>query len=264
MEQRLWDCVDRALGTPALKGAEVFLTTDDAAVEEEARRRYGPRLLHTPGAITHCDRSEAGVAEGGFRKVILDHMLIGEAEACAPSPAQRRGAEWHRGMSRGASGQGAWGLAVGGWGVTVGGWALADGGWGLIVGGWGVTVGGWALTVGGWGITVSGWGATPKASVRPLASRELVAVEGVYLVSEERQTGNVWLARARRARHPNQRSGHLSQCGTPVTPSLGCPFYNCKSTSHSCTTGRSGGEGVQYSDNVNFSWNICLLSWALN
>ena len=49
---------------------------------------------------------------------------------------------------------------------------------------------------------------------------------------------------ARRAAHPNQCSGHLSQCFTPVIPSLGCPFYNGKSTSHSCMTGRNGDEGV--------------------
>ena len=44
--------------------------------------------------------------------------------------------------------------------------------------------------------------------------------------------------------HPNQCSGHLSQCVTPVIPSLGCPFNNCKSTSHSCMIARCGGEGV--------------------
>ena len=42
--------------------------------------------------------------------------------------------------------------------------------------------------------------------------------------------GNVCPARAR---HPNQCSGHLSQCLTLVIPSFGCPFHNCKSTSHS-------------------------------
>ena len=36
------------------------------------------------------------------------------------------------------------------------------------------------------------------------------------------------------ARHPTQYFGHLSQYFTPVIPSLGCPFYNCKTTTHSC------------------------------
>ena len=53
--------------------------------------------------------------------------------------------------------------------------------------------------------------------------------------------GNVCLARAR---HSNECSGHLSQCFTPVIPSLGCPFHNFQSTSHSYMIGRSGDEGV--------------------
>ena len=53
--------------------------------------------------------------------------------------------------------------------------------------------------------------------------------------------GNVCLPRAR---HPNHCSTRLSQCFTPVIPSLGCPFHKGKSTSQSCTIGRSGGEGV--------------------
>ena len=55
-----------------------------------------------------------------------------------------------------------------------------------------------------------------------------------------------------RIRHPNQCSGpNLSQCFTPVIPSLGCPFQNCESTSHSYMIGRSGGE--ECSDNINVS-----------
>ena len=48
----------------------------------------------------------------------------------------------------------------------------------------------------------------------------------------------------RRARHPNQRSGHLSQCFTPIIRSLGCLFQNYKSRTDSFMIGRSAGEGV--------------------
>ena len=58
---------------------------------------------------------------------------------------------------------------------------------------------------------------------------------------------------AQRTQHPNQCSSHLSPCFTPVIRSLGCPFHNCTSTTHSCMIGRRVCNG-----NINLSWNHCL------
>ena len=47
----------------------------------------------------------------------------------------------------------------------------------------------------------------------------------------------------------------------PFIPSLGCPFHNCKSTSHSCMIGKKV-VARECNDNISLSWNHCLLSWA--
>ena len=77
---RLWEVVDATLQKPEFSDCSVYLTTDSPKVKADGERRYGERLVQTPGPITHSDRSSAADARTGFSKVILDNWLIGEAE----------------------------------------------------------------------------------------------------------------------------------------------------------------------------------------
>ena len=64
-----------------------------------------------------------------------------------------------------------------------------------------------------------------------------------------------------RAQHPNQCSGHLSQCLNPRHIELGVPFLVAKAQ----VIYASLEEVVarERNDNIDLCWNNCLLSWAL-
>lgn len=62
------------------KTTEIFLTTDNQNVFEEAKRRYGIRLLYVEGEITHLDRSENTNQKvcREQKKLLTDFHLLGE------------------------------------------------------------------------------------------------------------------------------------------------------------------------------------------
>jgi len=76
---RMWDVVD-AHRRNHCPQCHIFLTTDSASQQKGAMRRYGAEVFFVEGAITHSDRSSQEKAARGFPKVVMDNLLIGEAQ----------------------------------------------------------------------------------------------------------------------------------------------------------------------------------------
>ena len=60
--------------------SKVFVTTDSVEVTKLAQKLFGSSYLETPGEITHSDRSKAGEACAGMKKVILDFYILTECD----------------------------------------------------------------------------------------------------------------------------------------------------------------------------------------
>mmetsp|Transcript_25928 Transcript_25928/g.46796 ORF Transcript_25928/g.46796 Transcript_25928/m.46796 type:complete len:421 (-) Transcript_25928:25-1287(-) len=76
---KMWDVVDDFRKSKCPK-CHIFLTTDSASQQRAAQKRYGSELFFVEGAITHSDRSSQAKAAKGFPKVVMDNLLIGQAE----------------------------------------------------------------------------------------------------------------------------------------------------------------------------------------
>ncbi|CAH1795524.1 unnamed protein product [Owenia fusiformis] len=81
---KFWEFADSHVDSSEDK---IFITTDSETVRNEAKDRYGKRMLEIPGEITHTDWFEPTKASLGMFKLILDFHVLQHCDVIGMSPS---------------------------------------------------------------------------------------------------------------------------------------------------------------------------------